>query len=152
MRRRTFLKGLGGLGGIGLVSPLINSAWAQNPAPKRFVFILEGNCIEPINFMTPGAKALVNASVIADIGDARSFSKMYGHDMLLTAQDPLSGAISLDPLAGGDGLLDLNQKSAVLFGLSSTVTGGGHNTNTIDIIAFKDVIKTKGFGFKCVSK
>ncbi|MEE2788476.1 MAG: DUF1552 domain-containing protein [Myxococcota bacterium] len=129
MKRRTFLKALGGLGGLSLASPLINSAMAQIETPRRFVFILEGNCIEPINLMTPGARALINASVLGDIGDARSFSKMYGHGQVLTAADPLSGAISLDPLAGGDDRLDLNQKSAVIFGLSSTVTGGGHNTN-----------------------
>ena len=122
MKRRTFLK-LDRLGGLSLVSPLMNSAWAQNQAPKRFVFILEGNCIEPINLMTPGAKALIAASATNEIGDARSFSKVYGHNNLLTVNDPLSAAISLDPLAGGDGVLDLNQKSAVLFGLSSTVTG-----------------------------
>lgn len=127
MRRRAFLGGLGGLAGAGLFAPLLRQAWADGPSARRFVFIVEGNGTEPVNLMSPGARAAIDAHASSSTEGRREFSERYGHESVLSVYDDLSAAISLDPLAAGG--LDLTGLSSVVLGLSSTITGGGHTTN-----------------------
>ena len=130
MSRRTFINGLGATLGGSLFAPLIREAHAQSmSAPRRFVVILEGNCIEPINFMTPRTLTALRAATLSDTEGRRFFPRYYGHDDLISTRDSLSLAPSLDPLDGRGGRLDLSNRSSVVLGLSSTVTGGGHWTN-----------------------
>jgi hypothetical protein len=130
MRRRTFLGGMGAALGGSLVLPLIRQTYAQNmDTPRRFVFILEGNCIEPINLMTPNTLSTLRAATQSNTEGRRFFPRQYGHDNVIQINDSLSLAPSLDPLDGRGGRLDLSDLSSVVLGLSSTVTGGGHWTN-----------------------
>lgn len=124
MNRRQFLIGAGSsLATLGLGS-WTTRARADGPTPRRFVFFVEGNGTRPRNFMTPGAFETITDQVTRSVGDSTGFPTSYGHDSVLTVRDDLSTAPSLAPLGA-----DLAGRSAVVLGLSSTVTGGGHTTN-----------------------
>lgn len=124
MNRRHFLAGLGSAAGAALFAPLLRQAWANGTTPCRFVFLVEGNGTEPVNFMTPAARTAIDAEATQSTAGRRFFPHLYGHTGVLTVTDDLAAAPSLDPLG-----TDLNALSSVVFGLSSTITGGGHTTN-----------------------
>ncbi|MFK7928857.1 MAG: DUF1552 domain-containing protein [Myxococcota bacterium] len=128
MNRRHFLAGLGSATGVALFAPFLQRAWADGPTPRRFVFVVEGNGIESTNFMTPATRSGIAAQLRSDIGNRRYYPQYYGHTSPLEFNDALSSAPSLSPLNDGSGV-NLDPLSAVVLGLSSRVTGGGHTTN-----------------------
>jgi hypothetical protein len=127
MNRRSFL-GLSTALGASLFTPFLRQAWAGGGAPRRFVFLVEGNGVEPTNLMTPGVRAAIEAQAIQAPGTRRYFPHLYGHDTPLLLTEDLSTAPSLDPLGPAAGA-DLTGLSSVVLGLSSTITGSGHTTN-----------------------
>lgn len=124
MNRRSFLAGLSSAAGAALFAPYLRSAYATGPGPCRYVFVVEGNGTEPVNFMTPAARLAIDAEATGDTTGRRHFPTFYGHSSVLTVTDDLALAPALDALG-----TDLAPLASVVFGLSSKITGGGHTTN-----------------------
>jgi len=128
MNRRHFLAGLSTAAGAALLGPAMRHALASGAAPRRFVFVVEGNGIHPEILMSPSARAAIDAQATGATAGLQWFPKLYGHSApLVSTAGDLSLAKALDPLGPTFGA-DLTGKSAVVLGLSSTVTGGGHST------------------------
>ena len=126
--RRNFLAGLSMGAGASLLSPFFRQAFATGPTPCRFVIVVEGNCVEPIAMMSTATRAAIDAQANGDTAGRRWFPERYGHTSpLLVQQGDLATAKALDPLATGG--VDLTSRSAVVLGLSSLITGGGHTTH-----------------------
>lgn len=121
--RRNFLK-TAALGTAGaLMAPFYRSLYAQATGPKRYVIFVEGNGIEPRNFLSPATAAALEGAG-ADLNGQRYLYKSYQHDTPVIARSAgLSGAPSLGGLGS-----DLETRASVLLGLSSKITGGGHST------------------------
>ena len=123
MKRRTVLKGLA----TGLLAPFFRSAFAQPTPPKRLVIVLECNGIYPEMFLSTGARAAIGA---AGIGTDRIFFRQYPALGLTLQNDTLASARALGPLAASGSDASMVERSAVVLGLSSLITGGGHSTGT----------------------
>lgn len=124
MRRRSLLQLLGTAAGAALLSPLFASiSRAGVGVTPRFVFFVEGNGFEPVTVLSPSTRAAIDASfgAGAPIGSARNWPSRYVHNTVIETAGDLSQATSLQ------GLGALSTKTAVLFGLSSKITGGGHS-------------------------
>ncbi len=130
--RRNFLRTLSFGAGASLLAPLFSQiAWANASLdiPRRFVIVLEGNGVEPKTLLSPSTRTAIEAQGQA-IGEARSFRNRYGHSApILNTTSDLGAARSLDPLLAGNGGESLESDAAVVLGLSSKVTGGGHSSN-----------------------
>ncbi len=126
MRRRRFLATLSTAAGAALLAPYFRSVRAATSGslPCRFVFVIEGNGTEPVNLMTPGARAAIDADAVSDTGTRRYFPRLYGHDAPLVINDDLAQAPAMAALGS-----DLAPLAHAVFGLSSKITGGGHTTN-----------------------
>lgn len=121
--RRQFLK-VSALGAAGaLFAPFYRSLHAQAGGPKRFVIFVEGNGIEPRNFLSSATQSAVESAGAGSLDGVRYLYRQYQHDQpVVTTGAGLSDARSLGSLGA------LENKSAVLLGLSSKITGGGHST------------------------
>ncbi len=129
--RRTFLKTLGfGAAGAALLNPFYRQLFAAESTPRRFVIFVEGNGIEPRNFLSGATtNALLDAGT--DVGDIRHLYRNYSHDHpVVTPDSGLADALSLASLDSASGEISLQDQSAVLLGLSSKISGGGHSTET----------------------
>lgn len=127
--RRTFLKTIGLGLGAALLTPFYRQVFAAGTLPKRFVIFVEGNGVEPHNFLSTTTASALEAAGAESLGSARYLYKSYRHDSpVVSAASGLSDAPSLGSLAGNADRVSLEQKSAVLLGLSSKITGGGHST------------------------
>ncbi len=121
--RRQFMQGLAGGAAAALFAPFYNSIFAAGAGCKRYVIFVEGNGIEPRNFLSTAAAADLSAA--GGDPNVRHLYRSYNHDSVITTQSSgLSTAPSLGPLATGG----IEDKAAVLLGLSSKITGGGHST------------------------
>lgn len=123
MKRRTLLKGLG----AGFLAPLFNEAFAQTTTPARLVIVMECNGIYPDAFLSMGARTAIGAS---GIGSRRIFFNQYPMMPLTVPGDALATARALNPLAASGGDASMVERSMVVLGLSSTITGGGHSSAT----------------------
>lgn len=106
-----------------LFTPFMRAAWADTGTPARVVIVVEGNSFYPSNVMSAVTRTALGKPAHAP-GES-TFSTGYGAGTPLLVDDSQLGAASaLTPLrtAGLEG------KSAVVLGLSSQVTGGGHST------------------------
>lgn len=110
-----------------LFAPLYRDALAQAAAPKRVVLVLECNGIYPQTFLTPGMKSALGD---AKVGNRHIFVDAYPAQTLVRTGDTLSQALCLGPLAASQGNISLENRSAVVLGLSSTISGGGHSSGT----------------------
>lgn len=129
LTRRGLLAGFGFGAGAMMFDPFFRRAFAGGPDARRFVFVVEGNGLEPVNFITPDALAAIDASASQSIAALRWGYRYYGHTSPIELPgDDLGAAISLDPLRATDSRADLTEKAAVVLGLSSTITNGGHST------------------------
>jgi hypothetical protein len=131
--RRQFIGGVGmGTAAAWLTTQFPHVAFGQGEAgpPKRFVFVIEGNSVEAPNFATPAAKAFVGADEAT-----RFYPRLYGHQSPhIIGSDGGAGnnldlAAGLRALGGVNGQPSLVDDSAVILGLSSTITGGSHSTH-----------------------
>lgn len=130
--RRRFLQGLGLGMAAPLLYPLVRQVVAEDSAttPRRFVFFVEGNGVEPNTLLSDAARAALESNTGAQLAGERYLFKRYKHQDVQEIQSPgLDTAIALDGLRGRDGELDLRPESVALLGLSSKITGGGHETN-----------------------
>jgi len=129
--RRNFLSALGLGAGAAVLSPLLRSVSASEPSgAPRFVFVLEGNGVNPGNLLSDATRAaLVGAGASIEAGD-RVINRSYAHDSLVEVPDSgLSSALALGSLAGTAELESLEEHALVTLGLSSKVSGGGHTGN-----------------------
>ena len=142
--RRDILRtiGLGGLGGLasittpsiasllssslsfkGLSSLLSHQAWAQEMRhpPRRFLFVIEGNGLEPVTLLSDPARAALEATLSQPLEGARWWYQRYRHQQTLSVSDALISAPALTHLG------DLEGEATVVLGLSSRIAGGGHS-------------------------
>lgn len=127
LTRRALLRrvaaGAGGTLLLPLLSRLTHAAPVKTP---RFVFIVEGNCYEPITVLDPGmAMTAINQTATPKITAAdRWWYSRYGHKSPLVIPSTQFGNTKALGAIAGSGL---SAQTAVLFGLSSRITGGGHS-------------------------
>lgn len=123
--RRSFLQSLGLGAGAAMLGPLVSRLASAAPTtPKRFVFVVEGNCFEPITMLSDDARAAIDATIGSPLGGSRWWYRQYRHDTPLVVDGELNTAPALGGLASRPLVAE---QSAVLFGLSSKVVGGGHS-------------------------
>ena len=124
MKRRDFLQGaaLGG-GMLGLGALGLNSRGRASPAnTPKFVFVIEGNCVEPVTMLSPTARDALDGTLGAPIEARRNWYRSYRHDEVLQIQTPdLAEALALAPLG------PLASQASVVYGLSCKISGGGHS-------------------------
>lgn len=124
--RRTLMRGAGlTLGGAAL-APLLSRIASADDVARRFVFVVEGNGFEPVTMLSNSARRAIDSTASMAIGTERWWHARYRHEAPLVLSDgDLDTAPALGPLADA-GLLD---QSAVVLGLSSKITGGGHSAS-----------------------
>ena len=131
LRRRTLLKTMATAAGAVLLQPFYSqlARAGSSPSPKRFVFITEGNCFEPVTVLSDAARNAYNAANAARplaAGD-RFWPNGYAHEAVIEVGSGAGGsALTSAPALGAFGT-DMASKAAVLLGLSSRITGGGHS-------------------------
>lgn len=121
--RRRWLKTIGlGAGGAALFGPLLTRfAQAQPVAPPRFLFVVEGNGFEPVTVLGDPARQALDDRIGSPLGADRWWYRRYVHDAPLIVDGGLDTAPALA------GLGELVDRAAVVYGLSSKITGGGHS-------------------------
>ncbi len=123
MKRRRFVQALGLGAGATLLGPLVHRAVAEGPTCRRFVFVLEGNGIYANSLLSDAARSAIEAAGADPIGSERVIHRGYRHDSPIeVTSDALSTGLCLDPLG-----TDLESRAAVVYGLSSKISGGGHS-------------------------
>lgn len=105
-----------------LMSKLTHAAQQVTP---RFVFILEGNCYEPVTVLDPATVATINQAATPKITAAdRWWFSNYDHKSpFIVPSTQFANTKALDAIATSG----LAAQTAVLFERSSRVTGGGHS-------------------------
>lgn len=126
LTRRRLLQLSGLAMGSALCGPLVRDVWAATPKPSRLVIVVEGNCFYPSTVASTATHAAVAAAGGASFaGQFYGSTSRYKHKTPLTVLDSgLGTAPALAPLAAAG----LASKAAVVLGLSSEITGGGHST------------------------
>ncbi len=100
----------------------VGSVRAAPSGSPRFVFVIEGNCVEPVAMLSPTARATLDAELAAPIEGARNWYRSYRQDDLLEiGTADLDQAKSLEALGR-----DLASRASVIYGLSNKAGGGGH--------------------------
>lgn len=126
LTRRALLRRLaasaGGLALLPLMSRLTHAANSKTP---RFVFIVEGNCYEPITVQDPATLAAINAAATPKVQATDRW--WYGNYRHKTPIVVPSTQFSMTKALGAIETSGLASQSAVLLGLSSRITGGGHS-------------------------
>ncbi|MFT3771811.1 MAG: DUF1552 domain-containing protein [Minicystis sp.] len=124
LRRRALLRAIAaGAGGAMLLPILSRLTSAGPPKVARFLFVVEGNCYEPVSVLDPGALAAINATASKSITGQRWWYQLYGHDKpIVVPSTQFDQTLALPSIAS----LGLASQTAVLLGLSSRITGGGH--------------------------
>jgi hypothetical protein len=109
--------------------PFYRSVLAADEGPRRFVIFVEGNGIEPHNFLPSATRSALESAGAGSLDGVRHTYRQYGHDSpVVTQQAGLSDAPSLGSLAADGDAVSLEEKAAVVLGLSSKIAGGGHST------------------------
>ena len=127
-RRHWMRDVVAGAGGMLLLPALLPRATrkvraAPNGSP-RFVFVIEGNCVEPVAMLSPSARSTLDGMLAEPIGGKRNWYREYRHDSLIElGTSDLDSAKSLGALGG-----DLASRASVLYGLSNKAGGGGHTS------------------------
>jgi Protein of unknown function (DUF1552) len=126
--RRAMLRTLAaGAGGALLLPIMARLTQAKNPTVARFLFVVEGNCYEPVTVLDPTTLAAINTSASTEVTPGeRWWYDSYGHQSPIIVGKGGGGAqLAMAPaLAAFTG--PLAASTAVLFGMSSRITGGGH--------------------------
>lgn len=128
--RRDFIKGLGLGAGATLLMPLLREVQADEAQtkPRRFVIFVEGNGVEPRALLSAVTAAAIEAKG-ASLAGERYLYRRYKHDSPIIVPDAgLASASSLTALGASPGESSLEGKAAVILGLTSKITGGGHST------------------------
>ena len=125
LSRRRLLQSLGlGAGALMLGPRFLRHAAAESSAPRRFVFVVEGNGFVPKVTLSPLAQERLDTELSSPIGEDRWWSRKYTHTEPLLIDTPdLDQAIALGALADQG----LTERASVIYGLSSRIVGGGHS-------------------------
>ena len=126
LSRRALLRRMAAGAGSALLLPLMSRlTHAGTPPTSRFVFILEGNCFEPITMLSPAVRTAINATANPQVqATDRWWYSAYRHTTpLVVPSTQFSSTIALPSISTAG----LDAQTAVLFGLSSRITGGGHS-------------------------
>jgi hypothetical protein len=124
LSRRNFVRGALLGGGAALVMPWGKQVARAGAGSCRFLFIVEGNCYEPVTVLSDTARAALDDTLDAPLTTERWWHNRYRHDAPIVLDTPdLASARSLGALAD-HGLVD---QTTVLLGLSSRIIGGGHS-------------------------
>lgn len=124
--RRALVRGLGVAAGGALLAPLAARLAHAGSLPRRFVLIVEGNGFEPITMLASRARSAIDATASSAIGTDRWWYRKYRHDapLVVDATD-FETAPALQPIVDAG----LSDRTAVILGLSSKITGGGHSAS-----------------------
>jgi len=128
--RRQFLKSLAAMGiGSTVLGSMGRRAWASDGTPCRFVFVVEGNCAEPVAFLSDAARAQLDGANTKPVDGQRWWYRDYQHTSpILVPGSGLATAKSLGALAANGSEPSLEDKAMVIYGLSNKIAGGGHYT------------------------
>lgn len=123
--RRRFLQAMGASAAAPLLLPLMRQVFAADTSmiPRRFVIVVEGNGVEPVNLLSQAARAALDPGGSA-INKRRVFTGVYGGG---TPRE-ISGALSTAPALGALAQDGIEAQSSVVLGLSNTIAGGGHSS------------------------
>lgn len=125
LTRRALLRRIAASASGAILLPLMSRLTHAAPtATPRFVFIVEGNCYEPVTVLDPQTLTAINSATTTPVTAAdRWWFPKYGHKSpLLIPSTQFASTKALGAIAASG----LAQQTAVLFGLSSRITGGGH--------------------------
>lgn len=119
-------------------APFGRRAHAADTTPCRFVFVVEGNCVEPVTMLSDLARAQLDLANKSPVGEKRWWYNDYQHadaplEFLDSGLATARSLASLAPVVGVPGQPDkigLEGKAAVVYGLSNKISGGGHSTNS----------------------
>lgn len=140
LRRRRFLGGTAALGATALAAtplspfrPFGQVAQAAPGSAKRFVFVVSGNGFDASVTMSPAVRQYIESGLDESFDDTRWFGTGYA-DRFYSNEDPeeplsLDGALSGAPALRRFEELGLLDRCAMVYGLSSMVTGGGHSAS-----------------------
>src|SRR5262249_12452246 len=112
-----------GAGGAMLLPILSRLTSADPPKVARFLFVVEGNCYEPVTVLDPATLAAIDATASQSITGQRWWYDSYAHQTPIVVP---STQFAQTPALPSIASLGLASVTAVLFGLSSRITGGGH--------------------------
>jgi hypothetical protein len=126
LTRRSLLRAAGAGAGAALFTPFYREALGGPTTLRRLVIVMECNSFYPITVLSSGAQASLGSGV----GGRTNFNDTYPSTTKLITGDAPSTALSLGPLAASAGNISLDNRTAVVLGLSSVVTGGGHSSGT----------------------
>ncbi len=102
--RRQWLKAMGLGAGAALCGPLVARIARADPTmPRRFVFVVEGNCFEPITMLSDAARAAIDATTANPV-TGRWWYRSYRHDAPLVVADDFTGGPALGPLVSDPAL------------------------------------------------
>ena len=115
-----------GAGGAALVPIMSRLTRAGNPTVARFLFVVEGNCYEPVTVLDPTTLAQINLSASTPVtpGERWWYDRLQppeAHHRGDGEGAQLAQAPALGAFTGA-----LAASTAVLLGMSSRITGGGH--------------------------
>ncbi|MFO0591655.1 MAG: DUF1552 domain-containing protein [Polyangiaceae bacterium] len=124
LTRRTLLRAIAAGAGGAMLLPILSRLTSAGPSTvARFLFIVEGNCYEPITVLDPQTQAKIDEKASQSIAGERWWYSLYGHDTpIVVPATQFDQTIALPSIASQG----LASQTAVLFGLSSRITGGGH--------------------------
>ncbi|MGE0791579.1 MAG: DUF1552 domain-containing protein [Sandaracinaceae bacterium] len=129
--RRVFLSGLGASAALA-ATRLQGGARAQATAKKRFVFVLSGNGYDAQVTMSPAIKDHIASTRGRPVSEAYWWGEGYAEGYYATDQSApvaLSGALDGAPGLRAFEAAGLLDKCAMVYGLSSAITGGGHSAS-----------------------
>jgi hypothetical protein len=123
LSRRNLLRSLA-IGGGAALLPFASRRTAAGPPPlARFLFVVEGNHFRPVTVLDPSTEAQINKTSKGPINGLPFWYNLYNHQAPIIVPDTqFDQTISLQSIASQN----LTQDTAVIFGLSSAITGGGH--------------------------
>jgi hypothetical protein len=126
LTRRRLLHAAGAGAGAALFAPFFKDALANSTTPARLVIVMECNSFYPVTVLSSQAQAALGSGVAG----RTNFNNTYPSTAKTITGDAPSTALSLGPLAASAGNISLDNRTAVVLGLSSVVAGGGHTSGT----------------------
>jgi Protein of unknown function (DUF1552) len=138
LSRRALLRAVAVGAGSAALLPIMSRLVEAGPKKvTRFLFIVEGNCYEPVTVLDPLTLQQINAAgatpaLVAPTvpGQSEPQATRWWYDAyrqdkpLIVPSTQFANTIALPAIASQG----LASKTAVVFGLSSRITGGGHST------------------------
>ncbi len=124
LSRRALLRSIAaGAAGAALLPILSRLTSAGAPAVARFLFVIEGNHFAPITVLDPSTQAAIDATTKSPIDGLPFWYNLYQHTSpIVVPTTDFSKTIALQSIASQG----LAADTAVVFGLSSQIVGGGH--------------------------